>query len=73
MGELFEEVLSLLEGDAKWWGDAAEHCEELTSNLSAEEKAKWQLLVAVYQERAKVHRELVAKMRQRSFTVRNGA
>jgi hypothetical protein len=66
MEELFKELLSFVEGDAKWWDDAAQHCERLAIKLSDEEKAKWELLAAVYHERAKVHRELVGKMRQRS-------
>ena len=66
MEDLLKEVLSFVEGDSKWWEDAARQCGELANNLPPDEKAKWHLLCAVYNERAKAHRELVAKVRQRA-------
>jgi hypothetical protein len=64
MEELFREALSLIEDDAKWLHDAAQHCEDLTSKLGEEEKSKWRLVTAVYHERADVHSRLAEKMRQ---------
>jgi len=64
--ELLKEVLSFVEGDARWWNEAAQHVEELASSLPEPEKTKWALLSAVYQERAKAHTELVASVRRRS-------
>jgi hypothetical protein len=64
--ELLEEVLSFVEGDARWWDEAAQHVEELASGLPEAQQAKWQLLVAVYHERAKAHTELVGNVRKRS-------
>jgi hypothetical protein len=64
--EILKEVLSFVEGDARWWDEAAQHVEDLASGVPEAEKAKWQLLVAVYHERAKAHTELVARVRKRS-------
>ena len=45
MDELLKEVLSFVEGDARWWDEAAQHVEELASGLPESDQAKWQLLV----------------------------
>ncbi len=66
MEELLKEVLSFVEGDVQWWDEAAQHVEELASGLPETEQAKWQLLVAVYHERARAHTELVGRVRKRS-------
>ena len=66
MEELLKEVLSFVEGDVRWWGEAAQHVEELASVLPESERTKWNLLAAVYHERAKAHTELVASVRKRS-------
>jgi hypothetical protein len=66
MEDMLKEVLTFVEGDARWWDEAAQHVEELASGLPETQQAKWQLLVAVYHERANAHKELVEKARQRS-------
>jgi hypothetical protein len=66
MEDMLKEVLTFVEGDARWWDEAAQHVEELASGLPEAERTKWQLLVAVYHERAKAHTELVAGVRKRS-------
>ncbi len=66
MEDLLKELLSLVEGDARWWDEAAQHVEELASGLRETERPKWDLLVAVYHERAKAHTEVVASVRKRS-------
>ena len=58
------ELVSFAEEDAKRWDDAANHCEIIASRLSPEHRASLQLQCAVYRERAKMHRDLVARMRQ---------
>jgi hypothetical protein len=63
---LLKEVLSFVERDARWWDEAAQHVEELASGLPEAERTKWDLLAAVYHERAKAHTELVASVRKRS-------
>jgi hypothetical protein len=66
--DLVKELLSFIEGDAKWWEDTARQCGELANNLPPDEKAKWQLLRAVYGERAQAHRELVKSVRMRQLS-----
>ena len=66
MEDMLKEVLTFVEGDARWWDEAAQHVEDMASNLPEIEKPKWQLLAVVYHERAKAHRELVEKARQGS-------
>jgi hypothetical protein len=63
---LLKELLSFVEGDVRWWDEAAQHMEELAGGLPEAERAKWQLLAAVYRERAQAHRELVGSVRKRS-------
>jgi hypothetical protein len=63
---LLNEVLSFVEGDVRWWDEAAKHVEELASGLPQAERSKWHLLVAVYHERARAHTELVGSVRKRS-------
>jgi hypothetical protein len=64
--ELLKEVLSFVEGDVRWWEEAAQHVEELASGLPEAEQTRWQLLAAVYHERARAHTELVGSVRKRS-------
>ena len=66
MEELLKDVLSFVEGDVRWWDEAAQHVEELASVLPESERTKWNLLAAVYHERAKAHTELVASVRKRA-------
>ena len=66
MEELLKEVLSFVEGDVRWWDEAAQHVEELADALPESERTKWNLLAAVYHERAKAHTELVASVRKRA-------
>jgi CHAD domain-containing protein len=64
--ELLKEVLSFVEGDVRWWDEAAQHVEELARALPESKRTKWNLLAAVYHERAKAHTELVETVRKRS-------
>ena len=66
MEELLKEVVSFVEGDVRWWEEAAQHAEELASNLPEAQKTKWQLLPAVYRERAQAPTKLVGGVRKRS-------
>jgi hypothetical protein len=65
MKEVVEELLAFVESDAKWWNDVAQNCQELLGKLGSDEEARLLLLCEVYRERAKVHKEMVAKARQR--------
>jgi hypothetical protein len=64
MKEQLREVLSAAEGDASWLNNAAQFFEDFAANLKAGEKAEWDLLAAVYRERAQVMQSLAEKMRQ---------
>ena len=66
MEKLLKEVLSFVEGDVRWWDEAAQHVEELASGLPAAERTKWDLLAAVYRERARAHTDLVGSVRKRA-------
>jgi hypothetical protein len=64
--EPLAELLAFVESNAKWWDDVAQQCERVSKKLRPEEAAQYDLLCAVYRERAQLHRGLVAKYRQRS-------
>ena len=59
---LLREVVSFVQGNANCWDDAAQHLDDIARNLSDQEKEKWQLVAACYQERAQFHRDLVARV-----------
>ena len=59
-----EGILEFLEQNAKWWEQAAVTCEQTGAQLVSGEKEVWQLLAAVYRERAEKHAQLNAKLRQ---------
>ena len=63
MDEHTKELLSFVEEDAKRWDDAANHCERIASTLPPEHRAALELQCAVYRERAKMHRDIVAKLK----------
>ena len=60
-----EEILAVVEGDATCWLHAAQHCETFSDGLPEQDKVIANLLSAVYRERAKIHKVLAAKLRQR--------
>jgi hypothetical protein len=64
MEDLLKEAFSLAEADARWLDDAARYFEDYASQLSEGEKAKWQLLAAVYRERAQLSKSVAGKVRQ---------
>jgi hypothetical protein len=63
MDKLLKEVLSLAESNATWIESAAEHFEQLAVQFREEEKAQWQLLAAVYRERAQAIQSEAEKVR----------
>jgi hypothetical protein len=54
MNERLREVLSSAEVDAQWLDEAAQYFEAYASQLNDDERGKWQLLAAVYRERAQL-------------------
>jgi hypothetical protein len=64
MDERLREVLSLAESNTTWLDDAAQHFEQFAAQLHGIEKAQWQLLAAVYRERAQAIQSEAEKVRE---------
>ena len=64
MEKLVKEALSLAESNATWLEDAAQHFEQFAAKLNDVEKAQWQLLAAVYHEKAHAIQSEAEKVRQ---------
>jgi hypothetical protein len=63
MDKLLKDVLSLAESNATWIETPAEHFEHLAVQFREEEKAQWQLLAAVYREKAQAIQSEADKVR----------
>lgn len=59
-----QEVFEILEENVRWWEQAAVTCEHTAARLLEGEKEGWQLMGAVYRERAEKHARLVEQMRR---------
>jgi hypothetical protein len=59
-------ILEILEENVRWWEQAAVTCEHTADRLPAGEKEGWQLMGAVYRERAEKHARLVEQFRRES-------
>ena len=57
-------ILEILEENVKWWEQAAVTCEHTATRLPAGEKEGWELMGAVYRERAEKHTRLVEQLRR---------
>jgi hypothetical protein len=68
VNQLIKEALSLAEGEAEWLHSAAQNFERLATRLREEEKAEWDLLAAVYRERAQSVQGFAEKVRQSLVT-----
>lgn len=64
MDTSMQSVLEILEENVNWWEQAAITCEHTASRLPSGEKEGWQLMGAVYRERAEKHTRLVEQLRQ---------
>jgi hypothetical protein len=64
MDTSMQSILEILEENVNWWEQAAISCEQAATRLPTGEKEGWQLMGAVYRERADKHARLVAQMRQ---------
>jgi hypothetical protein len=69
MDTLSEDVLEILEQNANWWEQAAVTCEKTVAQLAANGKEEWQLMAAVYRERANKLTHLLERLRHKT----NGA
>ena len=59
-----ENILELLEQNAKWWEQAAVLCEQTVAQLEPGRREEWHLMGAVYRERAEKHARLIEHLRQ---------
>jgi hypothetical protein len=60
-----ENIFELLEQNAKWWEQAAVLCEHTVAQLEPGRREEWQLMGAVYRERADKHVHLIEFLRQK--------
>jgi uncharacterized NAD(P)/FAD-binding protein YdhS len=65
-----QDILEILEDNVKWWEQAAVTCEQTAARLSTGEKEGWQLMGAVYQERAVKHTRLIEQLRREKTAAR---
>jgi hypothetical protein len=63
MDTSIQHILEILEENVNWWEQAAVTCEQAATRLATGEKEGWQLMGAVYRERAQKHSRLVAQLR----------
>jgi hypothetical protein len=57
-------ILEILGENVKWWEQAAVTCEHTATRLPAGVKEGWELMGAVYRERAEKHSRLVEQLRR---------
>ena len=58
-----QSILEILEENVNWWEQAAVTCEHTAARLLEGEKEGWQLMGAVYRERAEKHSRLIEQFR----------
>jgi hypothetical protein len=63
-------VFELLEQNASWWEQAALTCEQIAASHGLGTKEEWQLMGAVYRERAQRHKQIIDQLRQKGITPR---
>jgi hypothetical protein len=64
MDTSMQSILEILQENVNWWEQAAITCEHTAANLSPGDKEGWQLMGAVYRERAAKHTRLVEQLRE---------
>ena len=57
-------VFELLEQNASWWEQAALTCEHIAANHGLGTREEWQLMGAVYRERAQKHAQILDQLRR---------
>ena len=63
-------LFELLEQNASWWEQAALTCEQIAANHGLGKKEEWQLMGAVYRERAQRHTQIIDQLRQKAISSR---
>jgi hypothetical protein len=64
MNSLIDPVFELLEQNASWWEQAALTCEHIAAKHGLGTKEEWQLMGAVYRERAQKHAQILDQLRR---------
>jgi hypothetical protein len=57
-------VFELIEQNASWWEQAALTCEHIAANHGLGTREEWQLMGAVYRERAQKHAQILDQLRR---------
>jgi len=57
------DILEILDQNAKWWEQAAVTCERTAAQYSNGQKEEWELMAAVYQERAQKVARFIEELR----------
>lgn len=60
-----KDILEILEQNAKWWEHAAATCESTATRFPVGTKEEWQLMGAVYRERAEKLAQFINQLRQK--------
>ncbi|MGA8307309.1 MAG: hypothetical protein WB723_16675 [Candidatus Acidiferrales bacterium] len=59
-----DSVFELIEQNASWWEQAALTCEQIAANHGLGTEEEWQLMGAVYRERAQKHTQILDELRR---------
>ena len=65
-----DSVFELIEQNASWWEQAALTCEQIAANHGLGTKEEWQLMGAVYRERAQKHTQILDELRRNGMNPR---
>ena len=63
-------VFELLEQNASWWEQAALTCEHIAANHGLGTREEWQLMGAVYRERAQKHAQILDQLRRNGINTK---
>ena len=63
-------MFEILEENVRWWEQAAVTCEHTATRLPTGEKEGWQLMGAVYRERAEKHTRLAEQLGRENTAAR---
>lgn len=67
MSASHEDVLEILEQNAKWWEHAALTCESTADRYPSGRREEWQLMGAVYRERAEKVSQFIAQLSKKRY------
>ncbi len=65
-----DSIFELIEQNVSWWEQAALTCEQIAANHGLGAKEEWQLMGAVYRERAQKHTQMLDELRRNGMSPR---